>query len=397
MNFKRFNRRQLLWSGLGASIAAAVGRDRVRRQNQTQEQAALEALAEEQFDPNERLEAAYRSDLESTLEFANIQDNVKLKSPTIPYSREWSKLLIKANKLSTQQYLRGRFQSSYLGQVDVLPLYEDGFTDFLQVSSFRAAERVTEQFNVEIPISELAQAGNDLLAIQEQLEQTSSDLEEQIQNALKVSRRIPVYYGFLLTSPEINLLVFRGTQRRIEILGDIVVFQKDYIDPVENRVLGRAHAGFMSLYEDLLLKSVRTEVQKLDPKKPLVISGHSLGAAMAVFAAIDLALNFSELKPQIQLYTYAAPRIGNAEFVEQHNQLIPNHYRVVHLADMIPMLPLTKLARDNFVHGGEQWSFLSQQGDFLPNHIIETYRVAIAQEAEKRDEVGFNNLRLNLE
>jgi triacylglycerol lipase len=121
-----------------------------------------------------------------------------------------------------------------------------------------------------------------------------------------------------------------------------------------------------------------------------------LGAALATFAAFDLALVLPKLQPNIQVYTYAGPRLGNKAFAEVHSQLLPNHYRITNLADMIPMLPLSKLLTDDFIHVGEQWSFLCQQGDIMPNHFVETYRQAIEQGAENQSNKGFDNLRVRL-
>ncbi len=185
-------------------------------------------------------------------------------------------------------------------------------------------------------------------------------------------------------------------QRQLEWLENVLAIQENYVHPDDGTAIGKVHSGIYSFYGERLAKPVREAVKTLDPKKPLLICGHSLGAALATFAAIDLALVFPEFQPNTQVYTFAGPRLGNRAFVEAHSQLLPNHYRIANLADMIPMLPLSKLLSDDFVHVGEQWSFLSQQGDIIPNHIVETYRQAIEQGAETRSDKGFNNLRVRL-
>ena len=35
-----------------------------------------------------------------------------------------------------------------------------------------------------------------------------------------------------------------------------------------------------------------------------------------------------------------------------------------------------------YLHVGEEWSFISQQGDFMPNHVVNTYQKAIESEVE---------------
>jgi len=54
----------------------------------------------------------------------------------------------------------------------------------------------------------------------------------------------------------------------------------------------------------------------------------------------------------------------------------------------IPTLPPTKL-RSEFVHVGEDWSFINQAGDVLPNHIVDTYRRAVEAEVETNQERSF--------
>ena len=53
----------------------------------------------------------------------------------------------------------------------------------------------------------------------------------------------------------------------------------------------------------------------------------------------------------------------------------------MNLADAIPLMPPTQ-AVGTYLHVGQEWSFLSQKGDFMPNHVVDTYQAAIAREVE---------------
>lgn len=68
----------------------------------------------------------------------------------------------------------------------------------------------------------------------------------------------------------------------------------------------------------------------------LYITGHSLGAALAVLNALDIAINLK--RPPI-VYTLAGPRTGNLEFVFNFNQAVRNCWRVVNSNDLVPKLP----------------------------------------------------------
>ncbi len=387
----KLNRRQLLWSGLGATLAGVFGRDHWQRRALEAEQTKLQQL----YDPTKLVQTAFEADLTSVKDLITIQQSASLRSPTLPYNREWSKFLIVGNKLCTQQYLLGKYQPDYDGSITALPLYPQGFNTYQQIASFKASEPVEENISFELPISALATVPGHPSHLQDHVDQTKAAIEQQVKQVVQLRQQISVYYGFLLTSPKANLLILRGTQRQDEYLQDVLALQENYLHPVNGTAIGQVHVGFYSFYNENLAQPVREAVKSLDLTQPLLISGHSLGGALATFAAMDLALYFPKLRPNLQIYSYASPRPGNREFVEAHSQLIPNHYRVVNLADIVPMLPLSKLIND-FVHAGEQWSFLSQQGDILPNHLIETYRNAIEQEAETRSDKGFDNLRLNV-
>lgn len=390
----RFNRRQLLWFGLGGTSAGALGKAFWQGQRQQQAAAAEQAKLRELYDPDTLAQTAFRSDLTAIEDLITVQQSAQLRSPTHPYDRNWSKRLIVASKLSTQQYLYGKYNADYDGRISVLPLYANGFTDFQQVTAFKAPERAQERIQFEVPLADLASTGKDLSALPKRLDQTQDSISRQVKQAVQLIQKIPVYYGFLLTSPSAHLMIFRGTQRQAEWIKNVLAFQDDYLDPNTQTPIGQVHFGFHDFYNTYFAPLVKDAVKSLDPSKPLLVSGHSLGASLAALAAMDLALNLPALRSSLRVYTYGGPRLGNRAFVEAHSRLIPNHYRVVNLADVFPMLPLSKLATDEFVHAGEQWSFLSHQGDIMPNHIVETYRQAIEQGAETRGDAGFANLRL---
>jgi triacylglycerol lipase len=389
----RLKRRQALWAGLGATVAAILGRNTLERRAELAEQAAQAAL----YDPEVLVQQAYQADVQAVKDLAVGQTSAQLRSPTVPYNRAWSKQLIIAAKLSTLQYFQGKYYADYDGSINQLPNYQDsGLTGFQQVASFKATEQVEERIKFEVPLFQLVEGAEEGTTLQARLDQARTSIEQQVEQAV-ISQAISVYYGFLLTSEEFNLLMFRGTQRRFEILGDLLTLQRDYLHPVTQADLGKVHLGFYSLYFNQLAAAVQEALQNVDPTKPLVIAGHSLGGALANLAAIDLALHRPELQPNLHLYTYGTPRLGDRAFVEAHSQLLPNHYRVVNLADMVPMTPLSKLLIIDFVHGGEQWSFLSHHGDIAPNHMTDVYRNAIEQEAELKDDNRFTNLPMDLE
>jgi|TARA_B110000967_G_scaffold113721_1_gene116344 hypothetical protein len=71
----------------------------------------------------------------------------------------------------------------------------------------------------------------------------------------------------------------------------------------------------------------------------ILITGHSLGAAMATLLAYDIVTLFPTYTVTY-LITFGSPRVGNQEFVQSFNQYYSNvYYRITHYYDMVPHVP----------------------------------------------------------
>ena len=66
------------------------------------------------------------------------------------------------------------------------------------------------------------------------------------------------------------------------------------------------------------------------------MTGYSLGSALTTIAALDLHAIFGKVD---QLYTYGEPRVGNEAFASFVTASIPERYRVIHYADIVPHVP----------------------------------------------------------
>jgi hypothetical protein len=150
------------------------------------------------------------------------------------------------------------------------------------------------------------------------------------------------------------------------------------------------HSGFWNAYLTLR-KDVHAAVRKyLREGDRLLITGHSLGGALATFAALDLSLhtvrplneffgrrrarrlrrlsaeNYSSsnlgdsnlntdsnrvssgsvLSPPISvtMYNYGSPRVGSRKFAELYNRVVPDSFRIVVDGDVVVTLPFSFLA-----------------------------------------------------
>lgn len=387
----KINRRHLLLGGVAAGSAATLGTESIRRQRAAERQAMIDTYAAQFYNPNDIIQAAVTGDTRMVEEFQAIQAAATFPAPPLPYNRDISKRLILLSRLATQQYITGRNDPTYDGNLQPLLDYDSSLDKYRLVTNFRGQERqVNDTVEIQIPQELIDDPTliNNPTALEDGLAQTEDAIRTGVTTAVSIGRRIEVFFGFLLESAEDSILVFRGTQRTSEWIGNVYAVQQDYIDPNTQQSLGRIHTGFRRIANGIINPLAVDAVRQINPNKPCYVSGHSLGAALATILALDIALAVPELQPQLQVYIYASPRVGNPAFVRSYASILPNSYRITNLADPIPTMPPTKL-RAEFVHIGEEWAFLSQGGDILPNHIVDTYRRAINAEVESSQDRNF--------
>ena len=337
----KWSRRQVLLAGLATGAGISITTSHFRRQQN-----------DDEFDGDEKgAGIAYEAET-SASKIREIQQSVTLRQPTIPYDREMSKLLVRCCRLATEQYLQGVADPNYDGAIASLASYFPQLNKYQQIATFQA---IRERSWLE-PIIKKIGLGDFI---------PKTDL---------------IYAGFVLKSSTNNIIVFRGTQEPEEWIANLNAKQIYY--QANNLEAGKVHNGFYDLYFNGLEGIIRPAIDQLAPAIPCYLTGHSLGGAMAVLAALDLALNFSNYREQIRVYSYAPPRVGNPNFAKFYSELVPNSYRVVNQADSTWLLPPTQLNNSVYLHVGQTWSFINQTGDLSPNHQLAAYKAAIEREVE---------------
>lgn len=135
---------------------------------------------------------------------------------------------------------------------------------------------------------------------------------------------------------------------------NIVYYRVQYGDVVGTQV----HSGFYSAYSSVS-SQVRSAVKNLlavhGAATPILFTGHSLGAALATFAILDIkkALN---PKGTLKFYSFGSPRVGNDVFTDYFTNNLPNVYqRVTHYTDVVVQIPPRQMG---FNHAGnEAWYY----------------------------------------
>ncbi len=113
------------------------------------------------------------------------------------------------------------------------------------------------------------------------------------------------------------------------------------------------HDGFMRALAcvwDPLVEKVQAELKKSD--RPIWITGHSLGGALALLAAWRFKRKFI---PIHQIYTFGAPMVGNSQATEAIDRELPDRvFRYVNDQDPIPLLPTLSLLANAYSHCQKQ-------------------------------------------
>lgn len=98
------------------------------------------------------------------------------------------------------------------------------------------------------------------------------------------------------------------------------------------------HKGFYDSWRSLRAQTIIVLNELGCNNKPIRMTGHSLGAAIATIAAFELLAEGYRVK---HVYTFGQPRIGNEAWVkafEERMAPIP-YFRVVEFKDPVPHLP----------------------------------------------------------
>jgi len=141
----------------------------------------------------------------------------------------------------------------------------------------------------------------------------------------------------------------------------------------------KAAGGFAQQISMLVQKKTASKLAALGPVAPgtpapapsLVVTGHSLGAALATLYVLDNAANQKVHNPLA--CTFASPRVGNRGFVAAYNALGLTSWRIVNSQDLVPNLPWDILG---YRHVDEQELFSSLgkvKSSIACAHALATY------------------------
>lgn len=165
-------------------------------------------------------------------------------------------------------------------------------------------------------------------------------------------------------------IVFRGTQSAGEKISNYMAGKLDAV--FDNLRGGNVHRGFHRCYA-----SVRPVLRafldaRAGPAAVIRVAGHSLGGALAVLAAMDIATAGRPFR-SLEVFTYAAPLVGAARWARHYRQQRMDTWRIANRRDLVTKVPPAILG---YRHVGVPVEFTSADGQ-PPHSLDQTYLPAL--------------------
>ena len=132
---------------------------------------------------------------------------------------------------------------------------------------------------------------------------------------------------FVAQSSATVLVCFRGTQGIRDWIANLRLNE-------ESTQFGMVHGGFLRAFHH-----IRPQLQKLLDEsvnnKALVLTGHSLGGALATIAASE----WRNVYPIRSVYTFGQPAVGDREFQQSMEHRKDSFFRIVNDDDIVTKIP----------------------------------------------------------
>jgi len=186
-----------------------------------------------------------------------------------------------------------------------------------------------------------------------------------------------VYYGFVARRGNEVAAVIRGTDGLVEWIEDAEFFPVPYApnEPLPPAYSGAlVEQGFWGLYRTLNLVDpadsaatpLSSAIENLcQANDQVTVVGHSLGASLATYLALDLAR--SPLGNKVQACFFASPHTGNSVFATLFDSSVANYHVFNYFFDVVPRVPF-----------GQDYCVLPSHTVIMPDQAQAQIRLDIA-------------------
>lgn len=185
------------------------------------------------------------------------------------------------------------------------------------------------------------------------------------------------------------VIALRGTATCLEWAENVRAQLIDIPADVDTKDCGdpKVECGFLSLYKTAgahvrsLSESVVEEIRRLTEMYKgetlsITVTGHSLGAALAILVADEISVCSAEVPP-VAVFSFGGPRVGNKMFADRIKSRNVKVLRIVNSQDVITQVPPNPMT---YSHVGTELRVETKMSPFLkPNadiaccHDLEAY------------------------
>ncbi|KAA0038492.1 phospholipase A1-Ibeta2 [Cucumis melo var. makuwa] len=185
------------------------------------------------------------------------------------------------------------------------------------------------------------------------------------------------------------VIALRGTATCLEWAENVRAQLIDIPADVDTKDCGdpKVECGFLSLYKTAgahvrsLSESVVEEIRQLTEMYKgetlsITVTGHSLGAALAILVADEISVCSAEVPP-VAVFSFGGPRVGNKMFADRIKSRNVKVLRIVNSQDVITQVPPNPMT---YSHVGTELRVETKMSPFLkPNadiaccHDLEAY------------------------
>ncbi|KAL0076060.1 secreted triacylglycerol lipase [Phycomyces blakesleeanus] len=159
--------------------------------------------------------------------------------------------------------------------------------------------------------------------------------------------------GYIIRNDKTGIisLVFRGTSSFANVIADADFSPTSYPPVKGTNVHNGFYNAYMSVQKDVL--SEMTQQITDYPHYRVVVTGHSLGGALAILGGLDLFQRDSRFDAwNLSIVTFGGPRVGDPAFAHYVVRTGIPITRVIHNQDIVPHVPPQYLG---FLHPGTEY------------------------------------------
>lgn len=156
---------------------------------------------------------------------------------------------------------------------------------------------------------------------------------EEVWKARKFINRYQHGWMYLNENERVMVVAYRGTDDFNDVVKDVCIEAEPYKCVVD---YGHVHLGFQTVYFAIRDSVIATCLKYNGKYDRLILTGHSLGAAVSELSGPDLFRQCS-VKPEI--VNFAAPRVGKQDFADKFANDYINCIRIVNRWDTVPRVP----------------------------------------------------------